>query len=123
MQLSKRQQAQIERRLVVTLTEACETAKAEIVGFSWLTHELDYALFASSLRVIWVFDTQQHLDQALAAGQAARMIELTASALQEADVEVSPVAGHVQFVCELQAPRVAADMPSPRQARSRARRG
>ena len=116
MQLSKRQQAQIERRLVLTLTEACEAAKAEIVGFCWLTHELDYALFPSSLKVIWVFDTQQHLDQALADGQAARMIELTASALREADVEVSPAAAHVQFVCD-------ADIPSPRQARSRSRRG
>lgn len=53
MSLSKRDQAHIERRLVATLTEACETAKAEIVGFCWLTHEIDYAVFPSSLRVIW----------------------------------------------------------------------
>ena len=71
MPLSKRDQAQIERRLIATLTEACETAEVEVVGFCWLTHEVDYDLFPSSLRVIWVFDTQANKDQALpAAGRA-----------------------------------------------------
>ncbi|MGZ7456534.1 hypothetical protein ACXPVS_06875 [Pseudomonas sp. Ma2-10] len=100
MLLSKRDQAHIDHRLVVTLTEACETAKAEIFGFCWLTHEIDYDLFPSSLRVIWVFDTQANKDQALVSGQGERMVELTANALREADVSVSPVSAHVQFDSE-----------------------
>ncbi|MGK9546088.1 hypothetical protein O6486_23965, partial [Salmonella enterica subsp. enterica] len=55
---TKRDTARLERRLVATLTEACETAKAEIPGFEWLTHTVDYAAFPQSLRVIWVFDTR-----------------------------------------------------------------
>ncbi|MEB0046627.1 MULTISPECIES: hypothetical protein [unclassified Pseudomonas] len=100
MSLSKRDQAHIERLLVATLTEACETAKAEIVGFEWLTHEVDYARFPSSLRVVWVFDTQLSKDQALASGQGERMVELTTIALAAADVLLSPVAAHVQFDSE-----------------------
>lgn len=100
MPLSKRDQAHIERRLIATLTEACETAKVEILGFCWLTHEIDYDLFPSSLRVIWVFVTQANKDQALAGGQGERMLELTAIALNEADVLVSPVSAHVQFDSE-----------------------
>ncbi|HCS46512.1 MAG TPA: hypothetical protein DIW52_27530 [Pseudomonas sp.] len=100
MGLSKREQAHFERRLVATLTEACETAKAELVGFAWLTHEIDYADFPSSLRVVWVFETQAQKDQALASGQGGRMIELTAQALSEAQVTVSPVSAHVQFDSE-----------------------
>ncbi|MBT9263374.1 hypothetical protein KKQ10_00650 [Pseudomonas sp. MG-9] len=38
MPLGKRELARIERRLIATLTDACETAKAEIKGFTWLTH-------------------------------------------------------------------------------------
>ncbi len=34
MPSSKREQARLERRLVASLTDACETAKAQIVGFS-----------------------------------------------------------------------------------------
>ena len=100
MPLSKRQQAQLDRRLVATLTEACETAKAEIVGFAWLTHLVHYTRFPSSLQVIWVFETRAAKEHALASGQGERMIELTALALQEADVELHPLAPHVQFDIE-----------------------
>jgi len=119
MALSKRDQAHIERRLVATLTEACETAKAEIVGFCWLTHEVDYAEFPSSLRVIWVFDTEAEKQQALSSGQGERMVELTAEALADADVLVSPVAAHVQFDSEEQCQRVNGGNWAQRLARKR----
>lgn len=102
--LSKRDQARLERRLASTLTEACETAKAEIVGFSWLTHEVDYAAFPASLRVVWIFDTQAEKDQAVA-GQRERMIELTAEALEAAEVVLTNVAARVQFDSEEQCQR------------------
>jgi hypothetical protein len=123
MLLSKRDQAHIERRLVATLTEACETAKVEIVGFSWLTHELDYRVFPSSLMVVWIFDTQANKDQALASGQGERMVELTAVALREADVLVSPVSAHVHFDTEEQCQRANAGNWQQRLARKRSTRG
>ena len=89
MTLSKRDLARIERRLVATLTDACETAKAEITGFSWLTHEFGEQPFPAGLVVVWVFDTEHEKAQALAAGQDARMRELTALALADADVQMS----------------------------------
>ncbi|KAA0968776.1 hypothetical protein [Pseudomonas sp. ANT_H12B] len=123
MGLSKRDQAHIERRLVATLTEACETAKAEIIGFTWLTHEVDYAEFPSSLSVIWVFDTQAQKDLALASGQGERMVELTAIALSEADVLLSQVSAHVQFDSEEQCQRAHAGNWQQRLARNRSKRG
>lgn len=103
--LSKREQARIERRLASTLTEACETAKAEIVGFVWLTHEVDYAAFPASLRVVWVFDTQDNKAQAIASDQRQRMVELTARALDAADVGIGNVSAQVQFDSEEQCQR------------------
>lgn len=123
MLLSKRDQAQIERRLVATLTEACETAKAEIVGFSWLTHEMNCGAFPSSLMVVWIFDTQANKDQALASGQGERMVELTAVALREADVLLSPVSAHVHFDTEEQCQRANAGNWQQRLARKRSTRG
>jgi hypothetical protein len=123
MLLSKRDQSHIERRLVATLTEACETAKAEIVGFSWLTHEMDYGVFPSSLMVVWIFDTQANKDQAIASGQGERMVELTAVALREADVLVSPVSAHVHFDTEEQCQRANAGNWQQRLARKRSTRG
>jgi hypothetical protein len=123
MLLSKRDKAHIERRLVATLTEACETAKAEIVGFSWLTHEMDYEVFPSSLMVVWIFDTQANKDQALASGQGERMVELTAVALRDAVVLVSPVSAHVHFDTEEQCQRANAGNWQQRLARKRSTRG
>ena len=108
MLLSKREQAQIERRLVATLTEACETAKARIVGFVWLTHEVDFAHFPASLRVTWVFDTRANRDQAVAGEPARQMLELTTAALREADVEVKQVSAHMAFDSEEHCQQVSA---------------
>jgi hypothetical protein len=97
---TKRDQANTDRLLVKALTHACETAKAEIVGFSWLTHEVDYQAFPASLQVIWIFDTQAQLAEALEKGQGKRMYELTAQAFAEADINVSVVSAHVRFDSE-----------------------
>jgi hypothetical protein len=123
MLLSKRDQAQIERRLVATLTDACETAKAEIVGFCWLTHEVDYTAFPSSLMVVWVFDTKANKDQALASAQGERMVELTALALSEADIHVSSVSAHVHVDTEEQCQRANAGNWQQHLARKRSTRG
>lgn len=100
MPSSKRDHARIERRLIASLTDACETAKAEIVGFDWLTHEVDYQAFPQSLRVIWVFDTEANKGRALEAGLATRMVELTSMALDNADVSAPHVGRHVYFDSE-----------------------
>lgn len=39
MVITKRQQRQMERQLIASLTDACESAKTEIPGFNWLTHD------------------------------------------------------------------------------------
>ena len=100
MPLTKRDTARLERRLVATLTDACETAKAEIPGFEWLTHTVDYAAFPQSLRVIWVFDTRANMESALANGADQRMRELTAAALHDAEVARVKIERCVRFDCE-----------------------
>ncbi|AMW84745.1 hypothetical protein AK972_3945 [Pseudomonas yamanorum] len=100
MSSTKRDSARIERRLVATLTEACEIAKAEITGFDWLTHEVDYQAFAQSLVVIWVFDTRANRELALSTGLDVRMRELTAAALEDAGVDRPSSDRYVRFDSE-----------------------
>ena len=100
MPLSKRDQTRMERELARCLGEACETAKAEIVGFSWLTHEVDYARFPESLQVTWVFVTEAHKASALGQGQDARMQALTRAALEEVGVDLSALRLPVRFDSE-----------------------
>ncbi|MCP1419509.1 hypothetical protein J3D47_003752 [Pseudomonas laurylsulfativorans] len=95
----KRERARIERRLITTLTEACETAKGEIKGFTWLTHTADLNALAETLKVIWVFETLA--DRKLAQVDAkARILELTAIALKEANIDLTPSDHNVRFDSE-----------------------
>jgi len=102
MSLTKREQNRIERTLAATLTDACEAAKSEIVGFQWLTHDVDYQRFPASLRVIWVFASQAEQDAAIAKGQERLMQQLTAAALQVAEVSLENPAAHVRLDNEQQ---------------------
>ncbi|MEQ6331461.1 hypothetical protein QYM18_00270 [Ectopseudomonas chengduensis] len=96
----KRKYSGIERELIRTLTLACETAKSEIVGFQWLTHEVDYQHFPQSLVVTWVFDTEASRARALASADQARMLALTLAAFDEVGISVSSIAEHVAFSVE-----------------------
>ena len=105
MPLGKRELARIERRLVTTLTDACETAKGEIKGFAWLTHTADLNALDGTLKVIWVFETlaEKKLAQANA---KARIFELTAIALTEANIDLSPSDQTVRFDSEEECQRI-----------------
>lgn len=96
----KRKYSSIERELIRTLTLACETAKSEIVGFQWLTHDVDYERFPQSLRVIWMFDSEASRARALASPDKARMLALTQAAFDEVGISVSSIAEHVAFSVE-----------------------
>lgn len=119
MSLNKREQSQIERTLAATLTDACEAAKAEIVGFQWLTHDVDYQRFPASLRVIWVFASQAEQDAAIACGQNRLMQTLTAAALEAAAIQLETPAAHVHVDNEQQCLRVDGGNWQQRLARQR----
>lgn len=106
MSNSQREQGQIERQLVASLTRACETAKSEITGFQWLTHEAEHHAFPASLQIIWVFDTRENLTRALETGLGKRMYQLSAEALKEAEVALDTVEAHVRFDTEEECARV-----------------
>ncbi|KPG96605.1 MULTISPECIES: hypothetical protein [Pseudomonas] len=99
MPAGKRELARMERRLISTLTDACETAKTEIKGFTWLTHTADLSALAETLNVIWVFETLA--DRKLAQVEAkVRIFELTAVALSEAGIELKLTDRNVRFDSE-----------------------
>ena len=105
MPLGKRELARIERRLISALTEACETAKGEIKGFAWLTHIANLNALAETLKVIWVFETLADRKLALVDAKA-RIFELTAIALNEANIDLIPSGHSVLFDSEEECQRI-----------------
>ncbi|MEA2116853.1 hypothetical protein [Halovibrio sp. HP20-50] len=98
--IPKRERGKVERKLIASLTHACEQAKPQFQGFAWLTHRVDYLHFPDSLLITWVFDTDAHLAQALKSEAKQRLHELTASALAEADVAIDDISQHIDFDSE-----------------------
>ncbi|WEK28226.1 MAG: hypothetical protein P0Y58_15040 [Candidatus Pseudomonas phytovorans] len=98
--LGKREMARLERELVACLTEACETAKAQIIGFTWLTHRLDPDDFPTSLRITWVFEHEAEKAAAVAGEAKTRMLALTRQALDQAGIQLDHPAWHVRFDSE-----------------------
>lgn len=96
----KRKYSAVERELIRTLTDACETAKSEILGFQWLTHDVDYAQFPQSLVVTWVFDSETSRARALASADKTRMLALTQAAFDEVGISVFSIAEHVAVMVE-----------------------
>lgn len=100
MKFDKRKLKQLERQLVVALTEACEDAKAELTGFCWLTHDTGEHQFPAGLRVTWIFDTQANLDQALRNGLEQRARAWTSAALHQAGLDLDTKSSCLQFDTE-----------------------
>jgi hypothetical protein len=44
-----------DQQIVRALTAVCESAKDDVEGFEWLTHEVDYQRFPESLQVTLAF--------------------------------------------------------------------
>ncbi len=122
MSLGKRELARIERRLITTLTEVCETAKGEIEGFTWLTHTADLNALSETLQVVWVFETlaDKKLAQVVA---KARIIELTTLALNEANIDLNLSDRNVRFDSEEECQRTHGGNWKNRLAQSGATKG
>lgn len=62
--MNKKQIKKTEKQIIEQLTKVCHLALAQIEGFVWLTHTVDYDQLESSLMVVCVFDTQASASQA-----------------------------------------------------------
>ena len=100
LQLSAREQRQLDRELSRTLTRACDVARAEVEGFAWVTHEVQWDDFPASLRVIWIFESNADIASALKAGSDKRLLALSEIALREAEVTVKSIEQHVHLDSE-----------------------
>ncbi|MEQ8514609.1 MAG: Fis family transcriptional regulator [Chromatocurvus sp.] len=50
-----------ENAIRIVLTEACEIARGQYLGFEWLTHFADYDNFPDSVSVACIYDTNANL--------------------------------------------------------------
>lgn len=57
----KKSDKKLDNQIRTELTELCDFATETCEGFTWLTHLVDYSRFPSSLKIVFVFDTNTNL--------------------------------------------------------------
>jgi hypothetical protein len=105
MKISKANQ-KLDDNICKALTIACESSLHDIVGFSWLTHRVNYTSFPGSLVITCVFNTDEEIEAMLALKQD----ELLRTTIQKQLLKVGVVVKNIKLcvrfdseqACELQ---------------------
>lgn len=95
-----RNEKKIENSIIKALNIVCETLKDKQNGFIWLTHFVDYEKFPGSLKIVFVFDTNQHLVDAKNYNLFKNIFELTGSQLKQESVHIKRIENTVFFDTE-----------------------
>ena len=96
----KKSDKKIENTVRKALTEVCEVALAEVAGFKWLTHFVNYSDFPDSLSVVCVFDTNAELSNALAEHKDDFLRRLIEQALAAANIHITDMRQRLSFDTE-----------------------
>ena len=96
----KKSDKKIENRVRKALTEVCEAALDEVIGFKWITHFVNYSYFPGSLSVVCVFDTNNELSNALGAHKDDYLLHLIKEKLGAAGIDIKDIRQHVNFDTE-----------------------
>jgi len=90
----------IDNNLCKILTDVCETAKDEIQGFQWLTHQVNYNNFPETLKLTCVFDSNADIAALMTSKQDVRLQTLLTQALLSMDVKLKKSNKHIKFDSE-----------------------
>ncbi len=96
----KKNDKKIEHSIVKALNTICETLKEESNGFIWLTHFVDYSNYPQSLKLIFVFKTNQQLEIAKNKTLFHRVFQLTESHLKRESIHIKHIEKSVYFDTE-----------------------
>ncbi|QQX78466.1 Fis family transcriptional regulator [Shewanella sp. KX20019] len=96
----KKSDKKIETAIRISLTEVCESLKAEVVGFEWLTHKVNFSNVSQSLQVTFMFATNQSLREAKLRLQTDGMANLACRALAKHNIQINNAAKQFVFDTE-----------------------
>ena len=90
----------LDNQLRLVLTDVCEQALKEIEGFEWLTHQVNYSDFPNSIKVVCVFDTNEHLNDYLASENKQHLMLLVQKEFNNLNIKIKNINKHVFYDTE-----------------------
>jgi len=82
------------------LTDVCEIALKEQAGFQWLTHLVNYSNFPKSLRIIYIFDTNENLKNFMTTNGRKEISTLIHKKFFQIGINISSITGHITYDTE-----------------------
>lgn len=96
----KKTDKKIEQALSQHLTLACDEALDQFIGFSWLTHTVNYKNFSQSLRITCIFDDKTKLSTFLESGDSLQFIAIIHKHLLSMGIQLKQPKKHIFFDSE-----------------------
>ncbi len=90
----------LDNQLRLVLTDVCEIALKESIGFQWLTHLVNYSNFPKSLKVVCVFDTNDNLNSFMTENRNHELSTLIQNKLFDIGISIKSIANHVSYDTE-----------------------
>lgn len=90
----------IDKALTKALTELCEDSLENIEGFQWLTHQVNYSNFPSSLKITCVFDTNERVKKLLNSRAESTLISQISTICNHLNITLKNISAHVGFDSE-----------------------
>jgi len=87
----KKNEKKTENAIVKALNGVCEKLKDESDGFIWLTHFVDYSRFPQSLKLVYVYDTNDSLINAKNKTMFKTIFDLTETRLRSEGVYIKNI--------------------------------
>ncbi len=96
----KKSDKKIEKALCQSLTEVCTNALVNVSGFQWITHQVNFNRYPSSLVIVCVFDTKAALTEALEQKKGDDLKRLIKEKLLSAGIAIKGLDQHIRFDSE-----------------------
>lgn len=94
-------QKKIDNNIRQALTAACEVFLEEVAGFEWLTHEVNYNNFPTSLIITCVFNTLESKSKAINNADTERMQGLIQAKLLNVGVRLGSPKKQIIFTNDI----------------------
>lgn len=89
-----------DNQLRIVLTELCETTLKEIKGFKWITHLVNYNNFPTSLKIVCIFDHQDHLKSFIESHHNIDLTGLLENKLLAIGIKLNNISKHISYDCQ-----------------------
>ncbi|MCL1137081.1 Fis family transcriptional regulator [Shewanella pneumatophori] len=87
----------IDKLISGALTLVCESAKEDVNGFLWLTHQVNFSKVSDSLVIRFMFESQTALSEAIEIGQTQQLALLSERILNQHDIKLTQALKQCRF--------------------------